>query len=115
MRHRPRMANGTRSSSTRVTPPGRGAVYTEGARSEIILTGPEGSAQTLQGMQDATFTALLAPGRYLVQPGLRPCSGHCSQRLAARTATCEAVVEVPATRQLSVRYVVNQGCTITGG
>lgn len=93
-----------------------GALYDEGALSEVIFTDVEGASRTERGPTDSPLTVRgLPPGTYRVEPGLRPCSGNCENRLDARTDTCEVVVTVPAVRVIRVRYVATEACQASAG
>lgn len=91
-----------------------GPLYTEGALSEVVVTDAAGSSRTLRGDFDAPIVFEgLEPGDYVVQPGLRPCSGNCEASLDPRTDTCSVAISVPAVRTVRVRYVPTQPCRAT--
>lgn len=95
--------------------PGRnGAVYPEGALAEVILRDASGQEVARRlGDGRRRFTGL-APGRYTLQPALRPCDGNCGY-LDPRRDGCYATVRVDADRvDLHVTYRVNQPCEVRG-
>ena len=90
-----------------------GALLTEGALAEVVLTDDSGEQMTARGPieEPLRFTGL-TPGRYVVRPALRPCVANCGT-LSGREGECEAVVEVTGTTRLRVDHVVSQPCTVT--
>jgi hypothetical protein len=95
--------------------PGKnGALYPEGALAEVIVRDASGREVSRRlGGGPRRFTGL-APGRYTVQPALRPCDGNCGY-LDARRDGCSATVRVVTGRvRLHVTYRVNQPCEIHG-
>jgi hypothetical protein len=89
-----------------------GAMYVEGAVGEVILRNSAGNeiARDSEGVP-IRFTDL-APGRYTVEPALRPCGGNCGH-LDPRTDGCSATIPVETeVVRLHVTYRVGEPCQI---
>jgi hypothetical protein len=99
-----------------VLPSRGGGFYTEGALVEVTLRSAGGHRIATKRAEEGRPIVFrgLDPGRYTVEPGLRPCDGNCGL-LDPRTDTCTDQVDVPGTRVLTVRFVTLQGCTVESG
>lgn len=96
-------------------PPGGGG-YTEGALSEVVVTVSTGASKTVRGRIESSLTVDgLSPGTYKVEPGLRPCSGNCDDKLDPRTDACEVTITIPQAKVVRVRFVATEGCQAVSG
>lgn len=105
---------GTIVVTTTYGPGESGAVYIEGASAEVILVDEAGHVvATRVGVPGKTFTfAHLAPGRYQVQPALRPGSGG-GGGLDPRTEECSQPVRLRRTATVAVQFRVGDPCSVT--
>jgi hypothetical protein len=89
-----------------------GVMYIEGAVAELVITGEDQPAQTVQGDPDRPITLSgLSSGDYTVKAALRPCNANCGN-LSEPVDGCATGMSVPQTTRLTVRYVVAQSRVI---
>lgn len=91
----------------------KGILFTEGALGEVFLIDARGVEQVKRAPTNASIEfSGLAAGRYVVRPGLRPCSGNC-EHLDARLGACEATATVGgSTTTIRVRYRPEEPCDV---
>lgn len=90
-----------------------GFVYREGAMAAVILRDADGKiveVRTKQPGTPMTFTNV-KPGRYILEPALRPCDGNCGY-LDPRLDGCSGTLLVDRRVHIRVDFVVGFHCRI---
>jgi hypothetical protein len=91
--------------------------YTEGSRSYLTVSAPNGESETfgyvVMHTGDPVFSKLVPPGRYTIKSWQRPCDGNCDH-LGEVTDRCQRTVTLPPNRSslFVIQLAPGHGCRI---